>query len=74
MSDAHICMWKAVKAETFHDQGSSQLAETLEASAAPEHLPVKEGGQEPPQQDFMLHPCTQVAVHELATRDVDPGA
>lgn len=36
--------------------------------------PVKEGGEEPPQEHLVLHPCTEVAVHQLAASDVDPGA
>lgn len=36
--------------------------------------PVKEGGEEPSQQDLVLHPCTEVAVHQLTTCDVDSGA
>lgn len=40
----------------------------------PRDPPVKEGGEEPPQQDLVLHPRTEVAVHQLAACDVDPGA
>lgn len=36
--------------------------------------PVEEGGEQPPQQHLVLHPRAQVAVHQLATCDVDAGA
>lgn len=36
--------------------------------------PVKEGGEQPPQQHLVLHPGTEVAVHQLAACDVDTGA
>lgn len=37
-------------------------------------LPVKEGSQEPPQQDLVPRACTDVAVHELCPCDVYIGA
>lgn len=48
-----------------------------EAPGAPGRLrglPVKEGGKEPAEQHLVLHPGAQVAVHQLAARDVDAGA
>lgn len=37
-------------------------------------LPVEEGGEEAAQENLVLHPRAQVAVHQLPTRDVDAGA
>lgn len=52
----------------------TQGQEARTASAPARDPPVEEGGEQPPQQDFVLHARTQVAVHELAACDVDPGA
>ena len=40
----------------------------------PRDPPVKEGGEEPSQQDLVLHPCAEVAVHQLTSCDVDARA
>lgn len=35
-------------------------------------LPVEEGGQEASKEDFMFDTCTEVAIHELPSGDVNP--
>lgn len=51
-----------------------RLEKILETAGPAGDLPVEEGGEEAPQQHLVLHPRAQVAVHQLATRDVDAGA
>ena len=50
------------------------LEKILETAGPAGDLPVEEGGEEASQQNLVLHPCAEVAVHQLPARDVDARA